>query len=695
MYKHIATCILAAILVAGCTKENNNGDVTAPVGEYFRVNCNVDLQDNAREGLSVMTFGSGAQLTSTSTTTPTTTVNTYTPQVYVLNTTLPQLLIVADDNTNAIRMLYRGVIENGKPVEINAHSTALAMVTCNPLVALVGDSNFSTMISIIEGLQSFSALETMVETHIATKRDLFDTTNNRLLQGVQTVLDELLGGQPDTTGGASYTNPMPWADFSPLRCQWSGSATSGRFSLSNYALVPTYYGTITDDNGRRENIVIPSVSRYSGGSSNLLWGSNDESFGRKVTISLSSGPDNNIQLTNLNDSRAVAEISKNLVTDLTKILLVNLPNNLMSEISTEAGEIVTNALSETRPRSDNAMRKKASSIGRNAYTRILELMTEYVTTEALQLPYKKYDKLWSERVVNITIGKIFAYYNAMGGGANLSMRIYCLMRYPNDISFCSHLERDGYAEMCHDDLFSISDTKKVRFAPGNVQYQASTQTWRFAEHQYDYIGNAPGNTSRAQVRDTQSYWIDLFCWGSGQYPTTLSRATGTPSFYDWGDNFTGDWRTLSYNEGSYLLNQRPGHEQKYGLGNINGINGLILLPDNWTLPRGLTFTAGHSNGYNTNTYSTSEWERMEDYGAVFLPATGVRNKQATSTSSPTVTEDGTSAGYLFNDLYYSGSAYAYYLYFSNSNVYCRYNTNSNNGSSLATGHPVRLVKDIR
>ncbi|MBQ5532192.1 MAG: Ig-like domain-containing protein, partial [Bacteroidales bacterium] len=41
---------------------------------------------------------------------------------------------------------------------------------------------------------------------------------------------------------------------------------------------------------------------------------------------------------------------------------------------------------------------------------------------------------------------------------------------------------------------------KVLFSPGNLQYQASTNTWRFAEHQYDYVGdggnhagNVPGS----------------------------------------------------------------------------------------------------------------------------------------------------------------------------------------------------------
>ena len=36
--------------------------------------------------------------------------------------------------------------------------------------------------------------------------------------------------------------------------------------------------------------------------------------------------------------------------------------------------------------------------------------------------------------------------------------------------------------------FSVSETKKVYFSQGNLQYQASTNTWRFAENQWDYVG---------------------------------------------------------------------------------------------------------------------------------------------------------------------------------------------------------------
>lgn len=38
--------------------------------------------------------------------------------------------------------------------------------------------------------------------------------------------------------------------------------------------------------------------------------------------------------------------------------------------------------------------------------------------------------------------------------------------------------------------FSVNSTQQVYFSKGNLQYQASTKTWRFAEHQWDFIGSS-------------------------------------------------------------------------------------------------------------------------------------------------------------------------------------------------------------
>ncbi len=61
-------------------------------------------------------------------------------------------------------------------------------------------------------------------------------------------------------------------------------------------------------------------------------------------------------------------------------------------------------------------------------------------------------------------------------------------------------------------LFSVSEGEQVRFSKGNLQYQASTKTWRFADQQYDVIG-----MDNEKISETYSGWIDLFGWGTSGY----------------------------------------------------------------------------------------------------------------------------------------------------------------------------------
>ncbi|MBR5352242.1 MAG: hypothetical protein IK126_00870 [Bacteroidales bacterium] len=178
-------------------------------------------------------------------------------------------------------------------------------------------------------------------------------------------------------------------------------------------------------------------------------------------------------------------------------------------------------------------------------------------------------------------------------------------------------------------LFSVSATKQVHFSQGNLQYQASTNTWRFAEHQYDYVGTQTadrygyygGNVSgsdNSNISSTYSGWIDLFGWGTGDNPTLRSMDYADFStFVDWGCNPISNggnaahlWRTLTSAEWYYLLEGRPNASSKFAAGNINGVGGLIILPDNWTQPSECALTSGFAPDWTLNSYTLAQWEQM-------------------------------------------------------------------------------------
>ena len=277
----------------------------------------------------------------------------------------------------------------------------------------------------------------------------------------------------------------------------------------------------------------------------------------------------------------------------------------------------------------------------------------------------------------------------------------------------------GQSNSLHDGeikgIFSISDTKKVMFSKGNLQYQGSTNKWRFAENQYTMIGRSGGNIAPSA---TQSGWIDLYGWGTSgyknQYPYMVSKndydyrakedgstpgsycilrdITGTQ--YDWGvhnaitngGNKVNIWRTLSYAEWEYLISKRSNASSKKALANVNGINGCVLLPDNWTLPSGCSFNPGVENGFSTNRYTVEQWKLMENAGAVFLPAAGCRLGTSTNVAGQ--------YGFYWSTT--DTDEIAHYFSFTDG-------TNDNTTARIAVGKrpayryrgkAVRLVKDV-
>ena len=253
--------------------------------------------------------------------------------------------------------------------------------------------------------------------------------------------------------------------------------------------------------------------------------------------------------------------------------------------------------------------------------------------------------------------------------------------------------------------FSVSSGKTIHFSRGNLQYQASSSTWRFAEDQLEYVGNA-----NAAISATNSGWIDLFAYGTSGWnsgvvcymPYSASwdfqdylrnvSLTGSYAEADWGwhnaisngGNQAHMWRTMTVAEWQYLLGNSGNRAGKWGLATIGGnVRGMIILPDNWTTPSGLSWTAGHGSYgyYDDNVYTTSQWNQMEAAGAIFLPAAGDREGDAVynvgyngnywSSSHDSETEDYSMRGVHFHD----GA------------IFCPA------GDSPRIGYSVRLVKD--
>ena len=251
-------------------------------------------------------------------------------------------------------------------------------------------------------------------------------------------------------------------------------------------------------------------------------------------------------------------------------------------------------------------------------------------------------------------------------------------------------------------VFSVGEGKTVTFSRGNLQYTQSTDTWSFAENQWDMIGTdnmTGGSVSSDPTYGDEKYGnaladkIDLFGWSTSAtnfgVSTSSSSSDYLGSFVDWGTNQIGTdapntWRTLTHDEWYYLRYNRTNADNLVGVAQVNGVKGLVFLPDTWICPEGVTFKSGFSSDYSVEaygqyqTFTAKQWSVLESVGAVFLPAAGLRNGS--------FMERVQGNGYYWSASGYN-SYYADYLYFYSDRA-------GMSGYYRDNGRSVRLVKDI-
>ena len=231
--------------------------------------------------------------------------------------------------------------------------------------------------------------------------------------------------------------------------------------------------------------------------------------------------------------------------------------------------------------------------------------------------------------------------------------------------------------------FSVSASKKVIFAPGNLQatYDVTGQSWswHFAANQYERIGNGSGNklittstkeTTEPYAKLSAGGTVDMFGRSTDKTYYGIAISTNASdysgAFIDWGGldirkNATPPyayytknyWQTLSETEWQYLIGEgtyrTTGGTIQWTEGStthvilnalctkatVNGIYGFIIFPDHYSgnMPLGVAWdensissgNMAHSGTTGWKSTATSNgWEALEAEGCVFLPVEGLR-----------------------------------------------------------------------
>lgn len=206
--------------------------------------------------------------------------------------------------------------------------------------------------------------------------------------------------------------------------------------------------------------------------------------------------------------------------------------------------------------------------------------------------------------------------------------------------------------------FSVSDKAQVQFAQGNLQYKNGT--CRFAPSQL-HCCHFP--------RLSNDGYEDLFAYELCEYHYTIDGES---------------WRTLTTSEWDYLLYHRTNAKLLLGQARVEGLNGLILLPDSWQGVEGVAFVSSPQDA-SENCYTIDEWHRMEAAGAVFLPTAGFWNGSEVSFVGL--------YGYYWSSLN-SASNSIYYVFFAQRGISVYPIDGNYSDGPNPTYISIRLAKDI-
>lgn len=257
--------------------------------------------------------------------------------------------------------------------------------------------------------------------------------------------------------------------------------------------------------------------------------------------------------------------------------------------------------------------------------------------------------------------------------------------------------------------FSVGSNSKVYFSPANLQYTRtstsvdwSTGTWSFLAHQYSSVETAANPYCTENYGDKTA--VGLFGWGTWGESKTPNLTSISNTDYTWNTDFSeplggyNDWRTLTKDEWTYLLNTRATgvtvnstNNARYTLATINTgtsmVKGMIIFPDGFTGNNtdGVTWGTINAASNYTTTCTTAGWNALESANCLFLPATGWRAKNDGINDGVRV-EGINSWGYYWTKELYSTSE-GYMLGFDGQNV------KPSDHAERRFGFSVRLVRN--
>lgn len=206
--------------------------------------------------------------------------------------------------------------------------------------------------------------------------------------------------------------------------------------------------------------------------------------------------------------------------------------------------------------------------------------------------------------------------------------------------------------------FSVSATEKVSFSKGNLLQSGST--YKFADKQYN---------------KSETGYTYLYDWANGTYETANYYERGNLAITNGGGANQG-WFTMNRTQWHYLAFERTVSFHRFCLVRVTKENstttvgGMLLFPDQfiWPLEQSIADNIHFDSDVRTEDYdgitlTYDQWLTLEYAGCAFLPASGMRTANGSSTSS-TISNTDWGTYWTTTPYYQTGNNRAYYMRFT-------------------------------
>ena len=350
----------------------------------------------------------------------------------------PQTIYLTDDNNNII-MLYRDFYSSEKPIVMDENSTALALVTMNPVLAPIGKEHFSELVAMIKGMPHYSTLVDEVKKSIEGQKDLLSEDNTALLLALSDVMEDLCGNHESDIVTMSRSVITNWEQLNienpyPFVIEINGS----RMTIKNTALSPMYDGTVKHPTIGEKDFDIPTIVGGYG-----VWGLLKQTAygwsGGSIGDLGYSDP-RNFYFTEEGEyrfhfSRTTAQAQWSFwLNILHDILLEAVPVASAIDESNEILNICMTFLDIYDLESQIVTRDPLSVVQDIASLTITYLKSnEFKSLVVGEAFYKKFPNIESTLT---NAGRVFKYLSIIKGGCNTVLRIGWKMKAPKEIDFC-------------------------------------------------------------------------------------------------------------------------------------------------------------------------------------------------------------------------------------------------------------------